>query len=157
MGTAPTRLIEGASRAEAPFEQFEQVKVTVRTPDGKVRTPCMLLARTSEARAEGLRHVASPALHGYAGMAFAFDVDVDGSFTMADTLIPLTIAFADSSGRVQTTRAMTPCPAGGSACLYASPRPYRTAVEVPTGHAASLGLEPGATVEVGGACHSPSA
>ncbi|HVN50913.1 MAG TPA: hypothetical protein VMT43_05745, partial [Acidimicrobiales bacterium] len=70
------------SRAESPFEQFEQVRVTVRSPGGKVHTPCMLLARTAATRAEGLRHVASPVLHGYAGMVFAFPVDVTGSFSM---------------------------------------------------------------------------
>jgi len=99
--------------------------------------------------------VASPALHGYAGMAFAFDDDVTGAFTMADTLIPLTVVFVDSAGQVTSSRPMTPCPSGGSTCpLYRSPHPYRTAIEVPAGHAAALGLTEGSTVVVGGACRT---
>ena len=145
--------VEGASRAEAPFGQFEQVRVTVRSAGGKVHSPCMLLARTPETRGEGLRHVASPALHGYAGMVFAFDVDVTGSFSMVDTLIPLTVVFVDVSGRVQASRPMTPCPAGGTTCpTYPAPRPYRAAIEVPAGHAPALGLVRGSIVRVGGTC-----
>ncbi len=59
---------------------FEQVRTTITGADGKVRKPCMLLARTEANRAEGLMHVTAAGLDGYAGMVFAFDDDVTGTF-----------------------------------------------------------------------------
>jgi uncharacterized membrane protein (UPF0127 family) len=150
--TATAAAIAGVSRAPSPFERFEQVRATIASVRGR-HTPCMLLARTDATRAEGLMHVAEAGLGGYAGMIFAFDADVTGTFTMADTLIPLTIVFLDATGHVVSSRVMTPCPRGQAKCpTYPASGPYRTAIEVPAGHAPALGLDDGAKVVVGGAC-----
>lgn len=149
--------IEGATPAAAPFEAFEQVRVTIVSSDGHTRTPCMLLARTEARRNQGLMHVADAGLHGYAGMVFAFDTDVTGSFTMQDTLIPLSVVFLDAAGHPVSTTAMQPCPAGAVTCpTYPAPQPYRSAIEVPAGQVGPLGLTDGATVTAGGACHTSS-
>jgi uncharacterized membrane protein (UPF0127 family) len=162
-GSAPTTTvpfashIAGATPATAPFDAFEQVRVKIVSSDGKTRTPCMLLARTEARRELGLMHVASGELSGYAGMVFAFDSDVDGSFTMQDTLIPLSIVFVDATGHPVARSEMTPCPTGGTTCpTYPASTRYRMAIEVPAGQLGSLGLDRDATVEVGGACHTPS-
>jgi uncharacterized protein len=166
-GTAPTSTpvtlalashIVGATRAAAPFEDFEQVRATIRSRDGRTHTPCLLLARTEALRNRGLMHVAGSDLGGHAGMVFAFDADATGSFTMQDTLIPLSVVFLDPSGRTLSTTDMTPCPSGSTTCpTYPGPAPYRGAIEVPAGQLAAIGLDDGATVQLGGECHtSPS-
>jgi uncharacterized membrane protein (UPF0127 family) len=137
---------------------FEQVRVTIRGADGKVRTPCMLLARTEATRAEGLMHVHASKLDPYAGMVFAFDDDVTGSFTMDHTLIPLTVIFFDRDGTGVGSKSMIPCPTGVHCRTYGSPKPYRWAIEVPTDRldASDLSAEPSAVkIDVGGACHTP--
>ena len=151
--TASAAALRGVTRAPSPFERFEQVRVTIRGADGEVRTPCMLLARTEELRAQGLMHVRAGGLDPFAGMVFAFDQDVTGSFTMADTVMPLSVVFLDPSGRVVSSQAMTPCPAGTTTCpTYPAAGPYRTAIEVPAGQATVLGLDEKAEVQVGGTC-----
>lgn len=149
--------IPGATRAQAPFDAFEQVQVTIVSADGKTRTPCMLLARTEDLRERGLMHVDDAALGGYAGMVFAFDSDAQGAFTMRDTLIPLSLVFIDASGHPVARSDMTPCPTGTATCpTYPAAAPYRAAIEVPAGHLGGLGLDGEAEVAIGGACHTPS-
>lgn len=77
-----------------------------------------------------------------AGMLFVWDSDVRSSFTMADTLVDLDIAFIDADGRVVDVVEMyvctpTSCPAYGT---FTS---YRYALESPLG---SLGLVAGDVV-----------
>jgi uncharacterized membrane protein (UPF0127 family) len=67
-----------------------------------------------------------------AGMAFVWDRPTRSSFWMKDTLVPLSIAFVDASGRVVTVREMRPCSA--EPCpLYSSDRPFVVAVEANAG------------------------
>jgi uncharacterized membrane protein (UPF0127 family) len=115
----------------------------------------MLLSRSEATRAQGLMHVRPGALAPYAGMVFAFDEDVTGSFTMSNTVMPLDIVFLDASGGVVSSRLMTPCRPGRLDCpTYPASRPYRSAIEVPAGHLAPLGLDVRAKVSVGGSCPS---
>ncbi len=99
--------------------------------------------------------VTDPKLAGYAGMIFAFDGDVTGTFWMKDTLIPLSVIFLDDHGRRISSADMAPCPTSTANCpLYPATAPYRWAIEVPLGQLAALGL--GASdqpkVTIGGAC-----
>jgi uncharacterized membrane protein (UPF0127 family) len=124
----------------------------------------MFLARTEANRAQGLMHVAEAGLDGYAGMAFAFDDDVTGTFTMANTLMPLTVVFLDATGHVVSTALMAPCPYGtvqAKCPTYPASGPYRSAIEVPADQAPTLGLasgikgpdtDAGVQVGMGGAC-----
>ena len=72
-------------------------------------------------------------------------------FWMKNTLLPLSIAFADPSGVVVGTADMDPCTA--DPCPnYGPDAPSTLAVEVPQGALDELGLVEGSTVEVIGDC-----
>ena len=88
-------------------------------------------------------------------MIFVFDADSTGGFWMKSTLIPLSIAFADSTGAVVGTADMDPCPSTTKDCPVTRPgSPYRYAVEVPSGALEQVGLTDGATLDpaLGPAC-----
>jgi uncharacterized protein len=82
-----------------------------------------------------------------AGMLFAFPDATKGPFWMKDTLIPLSIAFIDSSWHIVSIMDMKvePDPANPLA-VYAPPRPYRYALEVNQGFFAQHGIDAGAQV-----------
>jgi uncharacterized protein len=149
--------IPGLAPARAPFGMFEQVQATIVSADGHTHTPCLLLARTSATRDQGLMNVTDAKLGGYPGMVFAFDGDVTGTFWMKDTLIPLSVVFLDQHGRRISSSDMVPCPASTTNCpLYPATAPYRWAIEVPAGQLAALGLSASdqPKVTIGGACGS---
>lgn len=66
------------------------------------------------------------------GMAFLFESDIDASFYMKNTLIPLTIAFFDSTGRIVGVMDMEPCEQDPCP-LYGPDSSYRGALEVNQG------------------------
>lgn len=113
---------------------FEIVDLEV---DG-VRYP-VALADTVSLRRQGLRGVDD--LGDLAGMWFTWGgEEVDSAFTMQGTLIPLDIAFVDSSGRVVDKLTMIPC--SGSDCpLYRSNGPFVAALEVPLDGPINLDLD----------------
>ncbi len=84
-------------------------------------------------------------LAGWDGMWFAFDEDRDGGFWMKDTLLPLSIAWIDSSGTVVAVADMDPCLEDPCA-VYSPGAVYRFALEVEQGRLAELGLGVGAAV-----------
>ena len=94
-------------------------------------------------------------LSGYDGMLFVFDADSSNGFWMKNTLIPLSIAFADQAGAVVSTADMVPCPAGTKSCPITKPgSPYRYAVEVTSGALEEVGLATGSSLDptLGAAC-----
>lgn len=108
----------------APFSVVE-----VTTPGGEAT---VLLANTDAERSQGL--MGKKNLGGYDGMLFEFPSDTQGGFWMKDTLIPLSIAFFDASGRVVDFFDMEPCPPQTTTCpTYRPDAPYRRALEVPKG------------------------
>jgi uncharacterized membrane protein (UPF0127 family) len=149
-GGASTTTIAGSSDSSlvpAPAG-FKAVTVTVRSPDGTVSTRCLLVADTLALQEQGLMGVTDSSLGGYDGMVFVFGGDTTSAFWMKDTLIPLSIAFADSGGAVVTTADMVPCPAGASSCpVTRSTSPYRYAVEVGSGRLPAVGLVDGASLD----------
>jgi len=77
-----------------------------------------------------------------AGMIFLFDKDTSGGFWMKNTLIPLSIAFADADGTIVSILDMEPCEA--EPCeIYDPGVPYRSALEVNEGAFARWGVEVG--------------
>ena len=77
-----------------------------------------------------------------AGMAFLFDGPVRTGFWMKHTLIPLSIAFWDTGGRIVDILEMTPCTK--VPCPIYSPKDvYVGAVEANRGFFASAGVEAG--------------
>jgi uncharacterized membrane protein (UPF0127 family) len=77
-----------------------------------------------------------------AGMVFLFNRPLNSSFWMKNTLIPLSIAFWDRSGRILKILDMTPCQA--DPCPYYYPEvTYVGAVEANLGWFAAHGVRPG--------------
>ncbi|HEX2505213.1 MAG TPA: DUF192 domain-containing protein [Gaiellaceae bacterium] len=81
-------------------------------------------------RAQGLKGREN--LASDAGMVFLFGEPVLAEFVMEDTLIPLSIAFADADGRIVAVEDMEPCRARPCP-TYGAGRPFTTALEVNEG------------------------
>jgi hypothetical protein len=144
-GFPTTSVTEAAAPAPAGFRA---VTVTVRSADGTESKRCLLMADTQPLQEQGLMGVTDPALGGYDGMIFVFGADTTSAFWMKNTLIPLSIAFADRSGSVVSTADMVPCPEGTASCpLTKAGGPYRYAVEVAVGGLPTLGLVDGASLD----------
>jgi uncharacterized protein len=76
------------------------------------------------------------------GMVFLFPGDSQAAFWMKDTLVPLQIAFVSGDGRVVGLFEMPPCRADPCP-TYAPTRPYRYAVELPSGAFTAAGIREG--------------
>jgi uncharacterized protein len=76
------------------------------------------------------------------GMVFLFPGDTGTAFWMKDTLVPLQIAFVGGDGRVVGLFEMPPCRAA-TCPTYAPARPYRYAVELPSGTFTAAGIREG--------------
>jgi uncharacterized protein len=98
------------------------------------------VAATPAARARGLmgRERLAPGT----GMVFLYPADVQESYWMKDTLVPLSIAFVAADGRVVSLAEMTPCRADPCP-TYAPAGPYRYAVELAGGAFPAAGIGPG--------------
>jgi uncharacterized protein len=103
------------------------------------------IADTDSERARGL--MGRTELADDAGMVFVFPQDSTSPFWMKDTLIPLSIAFYDNSGRILRILDMDPCRA--DPCPVYDPRAvYRGALEVDEGAFPRWGVEVGDTLRV---------
>ncbi|MEJ7842451.1 MAG: DUF192 domain-containing protein [Rubrobacter sp.] len=131
-GDSPSAASSGATK-EAP----ETVAIDTSGKDG-VRVRVEIADDTNE-MARGL--MGRTALAEDAGMLFAYTEERDLSFWMKDTLIPLSIAFMDSEGRIvdiQDMKALDDTPPH-----YASAEPAQYALEVNKGFFAERGVEVG--------------
>ncbi len=100
------------------------------------------IADTDEERQTGL--MGRTALAEDAGMLFVFDVEQQLSFWMKDTLIPLSIAFIDSEGRIVDIQDMQPL----DETPHPSAAPAQYALEVNQGFFGARGIQVGDTVEL---------
>jgi uncharacterized membrane protein (UPF0127 family) len=153
--TGPSSSIAPADVQGPAPDGFRAVTMTIRTADGATVTRCVLVADTEALREQGLMGVTDEHLSGYDGMLFVFDADTTGGFWMKDTLIPLSIAFADQQGAVVGVADMVPCPSSTRDCPVTKPgATYRYAVEVPAGALSAVGLNEGSTLDpaLGPAC-----
>jgi hypothetical protein len=98
------------------------------------------VAATPGERAHGLMEVTE--LPDGTGMLFVFDEDRAGGFWMKDTLVPLDIAFAAADGTIVSILAMDPCTADPCPS-YTPDGAYRSALEVPQGWFARVGVTEG--------------
>jgi uncharacterized membrane protein (UPF0127 family) len=118
--------------------------LTLITRSGRVRIE-VEIAETASARARGL--MGRPRLDPDRGMVFLFDRAGQGGFWMKDTLIPLSIAFWNRSGRIVDILDMRPC--HHDPCPIYRPRhPYVGAVEVNLGFFRQHGVEVGDRVQL---------
>lgn len=100
------------------------------------------IADTDEERQTGL--MGRTALPEDAGMLFVFGAEQQLSFWMKDTLIPLSIAFIDSEGRIVDIQDMQPL----DETSHPSAAPAQYALEVNQGFFGARGIQVGDTVEL---------
>lgn len=100
------------------------------------------LAKTDEERQMGLMYRES--LTSGRGMLFVFTDSETRGFWMANTLIPLDIAYLDENLRIVDIQAMEP----ETTDPYTSARPAMFALEVPQGWFAENGIGVGAEAKV---------
>jgi hypothetical protein len=142
-----------AAEASLRAQGFTKVTLRLRHADGTVDEHCVWLADTEVERNRGLMEVTDPSLGGGEAMVFAFDADTSAAFWMKDTLLPLSIAWVDSSGAVVNSANMDPCPATTKNCPQFPPgSPYRLAIEMAQGRLQDWGIGPDATVTLAEAC-----
>jgi uncharacterized membrane protein (UPF0127 family) len=98
------------------------------------------IARTQSERAGGLMH--RKTVPDGEGMFFVFERDEVLSFWMKNTLVPLSIAFIASDGRIIEIKDMHP----GDRNSVASSRSVRYALEVPLGWFSRAGVTSGDVV-----------
>jgi uncharacterized membrane protein (UPF0127 family) len=136
----------GETTAAAPpgSPSFDQAEATIVTAKGPVKLD-VEIAETEAQRDFGL--MLRTSLPQDAGMAFLFPADTDARFWMKDTLIPLSVAFADADGKILKILDMAPCKA--EPCpLYDAGVAYRTALETNKGALGRLGVQPGDTLTI---------
>lgn len=103
-------------------------------------TLAVAVADTPSLRAHGLMEIAD--LGDLDGMLFVFPGEVEVTFTMRDTLLPLDIWFFTSDGSLVDQFAMTPCP--DEACpSYSASAPFSYALETAVGR-----INPGERLEL---------
>ena len=124
------------------------VTARVTSADGEICDVCMWLADSAAERSTGLMGVTD--LGGPVGMAFSWDGPTDGRFFMLDTPTPLSIAWFAESGEHVGQTDMTPCITDDpSTCeRYGADAPYTLAIEMFEGQLETIGIAPGARVEL---------
>lgn len=95
------------------------------------------VARTHNEQSVGLMHRRSMGVN--EGMLFVYDTPQVRCYWMRNTLIPLTIAFADDDGTIVNLKDMQP----RSEQSHCSTRPVRYALEMNQGWFKERGLKPG--------------
>jgi uncharacterized membrane protein (UPF0127 family) len=132
-----------AQRAGEQFD-FESRELTITRQDGSSVTIEAEIARTDTQRERGLMF--RKELAGGKGMLFIFERDQIMSFWMKNTLIPLSIAFIASDGRIMELKDMQ----AESMRTINSSRSVRYALEVPQGWFSRAGIAAGDRVDLGG-------
>lgn len=131
-----------------PSEPFGLATVTLRSPDGAETEVPVYVADDPESRQRGLMF--REELPAGTGMVFAFPDESSGGFWMANTLIPLSIAFFDADGTVVAVLDMEPCTEEdlNDCPSYEPGTSYHGALEVNQGFFDEVGLVEGWTIDV---------
>lgn len=130
-----------ACRAGTP--DFDAARLGIEH-DGRTTVVRVAVARSERERQRGLMGVRT--LPPNSGMAFEFDRPTSRGFWMKDTLVPLSVAFWDRTGRIVAILDMAPC--RRDPCpIYSPRRPYIGAVEVARGFFRLYGIEVGDRVK----------
>jgi uncharacterized membrane protein (UPF0127 family) len=133
---------ESSGATSAPSSELRNL--TIETSGGEEVEVRVEIADTDPERARGL--MGRTALAEDRGMLFDFEEEQELSFWMKDTLIPLSIAYMDSEGRIvdiQDMKALDDDPPH-----YASAEPARYALEVNKGFFEERGVEVGDRAEL---------
>jgi uncharacterized membrane protein (UPF0127 family) len=138
-------LLAGCVQTEQPEQPPRSRGVLTISGDGPDVRVQVEIAETAEAKARGL--MGRTTLREDAGMVFLEDEPAVSGFWMKDTLIPLSIAFWDKSGRIFRILDMEPCP--DDQCPQYDPEgAWVGAVEVNQGFFQEHGVEVGDRVEL---------
>ena len=121
-------------------EKLPVERLSFIAKDGSTVELAAEIARTSEEQATGLMWRTE--LEDGHGMLFWYAVDTRMHFWMKNTLIPLSIAFLDSSGTIREIYNMEP----ESRTTVSSSISMRYALEVPEGWFWRVNLAPGCTL-----------
>jgi uncharacterized membrane protein (UPF0127 family) len=122
--------------------KFEKSELSIQTAvSGTVRME-IELARTDKQHAQGLMN--RKKLDDGKGMLFVFDRDQIMSFWMKNTIIPLSIAFIASDGRILEIYDMKPL----DTSIVRSVRYARYALETPQGWFSRAGITSGDVVQI---------
>lgn len=139
LGVLAALALLAASCSSSINQPLPRGTLSAETDSGPV-TLKVEIAADGHARRVGL--MGRPRLAPDTGMVFLFDAPDSGSFWMKDTLIPLSIAFWDRSGRILRILHMTPCRA--DPCRYYYPGvTYQGAVETNLGWFVAHGVKRG--------------
>jgi uncharacterized protein len=138
-GTTTAEEQPATTEEQTTTEEAGGPVVVIETGSGDVEIP-VEVADSPEERAVGLMNRES--LPADAGMIFLFDEDTASAFWMKNTLIPLSIAFADEEGTIVSILDMEPCEADPCE-LYDPGVSYRSALEVNQGAFDDWGVDVG--------------
>ncbi|MDR1326064.1 MAG: DUF192 domain-containing protein [Treponema sp.] len=127
--------------------RFGSTELSVETAAGVSIPISVEIAIDNEQRAQGLMNRKS--LEDGKGMIFVFDRDQIMSFWMKNTLIPLSIAFISSDGRILEIHDMEPLDLNSTR----SNRSARYALEVPQGWFSRAGISVGDHVRLDALLH----
>lgn len=139
-----TTTLTSPSPSSSSTVTFEAAKVLIDTGEGSVLIDAEK-AETSEQHALGLMNRTS--LPDDAGMVFLFFEERTGGFWMKNTLIPLSIAFFDTDGKIVRILDMEPCEADPCE-IYDPGVPYAGALEVNQGAFREWGVKEGDRITV---------
>ncbi|MFO8076214.1 MAG: DUF192 domain-containing protein [Egibacteraceae bacterium] len=133
-GATPPPQAEGLETAEVAL-----------VGEGRREPLTVYLADTPALRREGL--MGWERLPEGTGMLFVFDEEREGGFWMKDTLLPLSIAFADAEGHLVAILDMEPCEADPCP-TYDPDVAYRYALEVEQGALERRGVDTSWSLEL---------
>ena len=125
------------------LEKFEKQEIAIEGGAGKVTLKAEI-ARTQAQHQQGLMY--RKELKDGEGMLFIFEKDDVLSFWMKNTLVPLSVAYITSDGRILEIYNMEP----GSLDPVNSSRSARYALEVPQGWFSREGLAAGDKLDLTG-------
>jgi uncharacterized membrane protein (UPF0127 family) len=135
-----------ACSSSVPQRLLPRGTLRVTTDSGPV---ALRVEVAAEGRARSVGLMGRPHLPADAGMVFVFGRPHGGGFWMKNTLIPLSIAFWDRSGRILKILDMPPCSADPCR-VYEPGVTYVGAVEANRGWFAAHGVGPGDRVALSG-------
>jgi uncharacterized membrane protein (UPF0127 family) len=130
------------SAEEKAQPKLQTARMSIANQDGLDVGLTVEIARTAEEKAKGLMF--RKKLDDGEGMLFIFERDQIMSFWMKNTMIPLSIAFITSGGRITDIKDMTPL----SLSSVRSSRSVRYALEAPQGWFERSGITVGASCEM---------
>lgn len=134
-------LPERISTGEIPQPELPARPVVIEGSESEVRVQAEIAEGTSET-SRGL--MAREELGENEGMLFVFDSEQQLNFIMENTLLPLSIAYIDSEGRIVNILDMEPL----SESTYPSEEPAQYALEVKQGFFEENGVEAGDEVNI---------